>query len=305
MPSESLEDQGRSKTPEEPLLHELYHENSKQRAHDLAFAQRIYTINTSAAVHAVAANAFKHYPGATAAPLPHVHPRTGVEEAIAARRSVRRFTGAELSHAELARILRFANGLTGHLDRMGDEPAQPIRAAPSGGALYPVELYVVVHRVAELEPGVFHYRVDNHSVELLRPGSFARELGELTSDPATFSGAALTCVLTAVFGRSHFKYGERAYRFTLLEAGHICQNVLLTCTAMGLGAVAVGGFIDEDLHELIDIDGVDEAALYLVPIGHPAPRPAPPDEPPTADDLMRRILDSLGGASTGASAESR
>lgn len=268
-----LEDQGRVITPDEPLLFELYHENSKQRAHDLAFAQRIYTINNSAVVHDVAANTFKNYPGAVISMLPHVHPTSGVEEAVAGRRSVRRFTGEAMKLEQLSRMLQFGHGLTGQLDGADEEPKQFIRAAPSGGALYPVEIYVIVHTVEGVTAGVHHYRVDNHSLELLRPGSWAALLGELTSDPSTFSGASVTFVLTAVFERSHFKYGQRAYRFALLEAGHVCQNLLLNATSIGLGSVPVGGFLDEGLHELLGLDGVDESALYLIPVGYSAPRP--------------------------------
>lgn len=276
MSDDALEEQGRVARPEEPRVSELFHENSKQRAHDLNFARRIYSINNSAAVHAVAANAFRNYPGAPLHLLPHAHPANAVEQTVARRRSVRRFTGAPLSLGELSRLLAFTNGLTGRLDPVEGQPDQPLRAAPSGGALYPVEVYVVVQAVAELSPGVYHYRVDAHGLELLLPGVFTAQLGEITSDPATFAGAAATFVLTAVFDRSHFKYGERAYRFTLLEAGHICQNLLLTATAVELGAVAVGGFLDDDVHELIGVDGVDEASICLVPVGRPAPHRAPP-----------------------------
>jgi SagB-type dehydrogenase family enzyme len=82
--------------------------------------------------------------------------------------------------------------------------------------------------------------------------------------------AGAVFVLTGVFGRSKIKYGERAYRFVLLEAGHAMQNICLTGTVLGLGACPVGGFIDDDINDLLNVDGVEEAALYAVTIGLPA-----------------------------------
>ena len=88
--------------------------------------------------------------------------------------------------------------------------------------------------------------------------------------PEALDGASAVFLITAVFGRSKIKYGERAYRFALLEAGHAMQNLLLAATGLGLGSCPVGGFIDDRLHDLIGIDGVEEAALYAGIIGHPA-----------------------------------
>jgi SagB-type dehydrogenase family enzyme len=285
----ALEDGG------ERLVSELYHENSRQRRHDLEFARRIHLVNNSAELHRVIARTFKRYPGASFVQLPPILPNDspGFERVAALRRSIRRFSGTALGLDALARLLYFGNGLTGHLDGPSDEILQPLRAAPSGGALYPVELYAVVMAVEDLEPGLYHYAVDRHGMELLRPGRFASVLSEATSDQATFSHAAVALILTAVFGRSHFKYGERAYRFTLLEAGHVCQNILLAATALELGAVAVGGFVDGEVNDLLDLDGVDEASIYIVAAGHPAPRPIPGEDDIEAS--MGRLLRSLWG----------
>lgn len=274
------------------VLFELYHEASKQRPHDLAFAQRIFAVNHNEQMHEVLTRAFKFYPGARAANLPRVAPDPGVERALAERRSIRRFTGAALSLDQLTRLVSFAAGVTGTLDPTGGGVVQPVRAAPSGGALYPVELYVLLSAVDGLEPGVYHYRVDRHAIEMLREGDPRARLSQQTSDPETFTKAAVTFALTANFGRSHFKYGERAYRFSLLEAGHLCQNLLLMATSLGLGAVPVGGFLDDDLHDLLGVDGVDEAAIYLVATGVPALRPAA-GAAGLAQTLADRIISSL------------
>jgi SagB-type dehydrogenase family enzyme len=255
---------------------ELYHENSKQWRFDLEFGRRILLLNNNPQFHEVAARSFKGYPGAEFVELPAVAPSEGppFELVAAERRSIRRFDGRPLSLNELARLLYFGAAITGALDASEHGVAQPVRAAPSGGALYPIEVYAAVIAVEGLDAGLYHYAVDRKGLELLRRGNPVEALCEATSDPAMMSRAAVVFVLAGVFARSHFKYGERGYRFALLEAGHICQNILLEATALRLGAVAVGGFIDQEINQLIDLDGVDEAAVYLIAAGRPAPRPA-------------------------------
>jgi SagB-type dehydrogenase family enzyme len=269
---------------------ELFHENSKQRRNDFEFNKRIYLVNNNPEFHELMARAFKCYRGAEFTPLPIVSPDHGAsfEHVTAQRRSVRRFDDSPLEVAHVARLLYFGNGITGSLEPTNHGVLQPVRAAPSGGALYPVEIYPVILRTEQLASGVYHYAVDRHGLELVRGGRFGDVLSQATSDPLLFSHAAVVFVLTGVFGRAHFKYGERGYRFTLLEAGHICQNVLLMATALGLGAVAVGGFIDDEVNDLVDIDGVDEAAVYLIAVGCPAPRPKPHGD--TKEEIIARLL---------------
>lgn len=275
---------------EKNLTCELYHENSKQRRHDLAFSRRIYEVNNNPDIHKVISRAFKSYPGAEFTPLPAVTPGEGLpfEHVAAARRSIRRFSGQPLALQQLARLLHFGNGITGRLDASDHGIVQPVRAAPSGGALYPIEAYVAVMAVAGVEPGLYHFAVDRHGLELLQRGNFTDVLSEATSDPAVFANAAAVFALTGVFGRTSFKYGERGYRFALLEAGHICQNLLLDAASQGLGAVAIGGFVDDELNAMLDLDGVDEASLYLIATGHPAARPAE-----RQGELVERLLIAL------------
>ncbi len=269
---------------------ELYHENSKQRRHDLSFNRRIYEINQSPDIHRLVSRTFKTYPGAEFLPLSAVEPAEGFERVAALRRSIRRFSGKPIQLDQLGRLLYCSSGMTGRLDDSRHGIVQPIRAAPSGGALYPVELYAAVLTVDGLEQGLYHYAVDRHGLELLRRGDFSDVLSEATSDPASLSNAGVVFILTGVFARSRFKYGERGYRFTLLETGHIAQNILLAATALALGAVAIGGFVDDEVNVLLDLDGVEEAALYLVASGHPAPRPSA--EP---NELVDRLLVALSG----------
>jgi SagB-type dehydrogenase family enzyme len=182
-----------------------------------------------------------------------------LEEAVETRRSVRDYLAEPLSAEELSRLLHAAQGIT--------EQRWGFRTAPSAGALYPIELYAVVHRVAGLEPGIYHYAVQAHGLELLRPGDFRTAVTQAGLGQA-FLGQANACfVLSAIFQRTRWRYRERTYRYVLLEAGHIGQNLYLAATSMGLGACAVGAFLDDDLNDLLGLDGGEEAVLYMVSVG--------------------------------------
>ena len=185
--------------------------------------------------------------------------RLNLEEAIEMRRSTRDYSDEPLSLEELSCLLYAAQGITEH--RWG------LRAAPSAGALYPIELYTVVHDVTGLDPGTYHYAVQEHGLELLQRGDFRAAMMQ-AGLWQTFLGDANVCfVLSAIFQRTRWKYRERTYRYVLLEAGHIGQNLYLTATSMRLGACAVGAFLDDDLNDLLGLDGRAEAALYIVSIG--------------------------------------
>lgn len=189
-----------------------------------------------------------------ALPDPRGYRGLSLEEAVEARRSRRDYTSEPLSLAELSRLLYAAQGIT--------ERQRSLRAAPSAGALYPIELYAVAHDVAGLEPGIYHYAVPTHELELLRPGDFRAAVTR-----AGLGQAGVCFILSAVFQRTRWKYHERTYRYVLIEAGHIGQNLYLAATSMGLGVCAVGAFLDDGLNGLLELDGEEEAALYTLAVG--------------------------------------
>ncbi len=208
--------------------------------------------------------AYKTYPDAERIPLPSPTDFTGlsVEEALEERRSVRDYADRSLSREALSRLVWAAQGIT--------EERLEFRSAPSAGALYPIETYPVVNDVSDLDPGVYHYAVREHALELLQRGSFGRAVME-AGLYQTFLGQAQVCfVLSAILQRTRWRYQERAYRYILMEAGHIAQNIYLEAVSMGLGACAVAAFRDEKLNELLGVDGVDEAALYIMSVGERA-----------------------------------
>jgi SagB-type dehydrogenase family enzyme len=260
-------------TPAEPPpLSELYHENSKQQRYNLDFSRRISFVNKNTEIHRVISKAGKSYPGAKKIALPAVTDRADgptVEQVVAQRRSIRHFARRPLTLDEVSRLLHFGSGITGYLPSLEHGLLQPVRATPSGGALYPVELYVVMLADGPAETGVYHYHVSSHGLEMLSSHNLTDALARATSDPALFVNAGLVIILTGLFAKTTFKYGERGYRFVLFEAGHIAQNILLEATALGLGAVPVAGFVDDEVNALLDLNGVDEASLYLIVVGQP------------------------------------
>jgi SagB-type dehydrogenase family enzyme len=204
---------------------------------------------------------YKTYPDAPRLALPE--PSTGQEMsvavAIAARRSQRDYTSGSLSQEALSQLLHAASGITA--------PDRGFRAAPSAGALYPIETYAVVRDVTGLEPGVYHYAVQEHALEQLQAGDVGRRLTVAGLGQEMLGQAQVTLVLSAIFQRTRWRYRQRAYRYVLMEAGHIGQNVYLAATAMGLGTCAIGAFLDQELNALIGVDGQEEAALYMFTVG--------------------------------------
>lgn len=207
---------------------------------------------------------YKRYPGAELIELPEPNHR-GIllEEAIKKRRSLRSYSSAPLSLSELSQLLFSAQGITGNLH------GQPVRTAPSAGALYPFEIYVVVNRVEGLSRGIYHYVVQEHALELVREGSFRGNITNAGLKQETLGDAGVTFVLSAIFDRTRSKYGERGFRYVYIEAGHIGQNISLQAVSLGLGSVPVGAFLDKEVNKLLGVDGLKEAAIMLLAVGKP------------------------------------
>jgi SagB-type dehydrogenase family enzyme len=225
---------------------------------------------------------FKLYGDAPLTPLPPPFegPPAGDEgeglwSTIARRRSVRQFSAEPLTLLELSRLLWACAAVT----RVA--PNHLYRAAPSAGGLYPIETYVVAERVTDLSPGLHHYRVcgmdgqgrldpgGGHVLEQISSGSLGRPLAQVALAQGMVAQAAAVFVWTAVFGRSRWKYRQRAYRYVYVDAGHIAAHLSLAAVALGLGSCQIGAFFDDEIDRLLGIDGEDEATVYLSAVGHP------------------------------------
>ena len=179
------------------------------------------------------------------------------------RKSRRRFSRKPITKRELSLLLKYACGVTS-----GGAEQRKSRAQPSGGGRFPIEVYPILFRPGEdLKAGLYHYGVKNHELDVLWDREFTDEDIDTLFTYPWVKDAGVVFVMTAVFSRTQDKYGERGYRYILLEAGHIGQNLYLVSEALGLKCCALGGTKDEALEQLIDIDGVTESVVYAVAVG--------------------------------------
>ncbi|APV51465.1 hypothetical protein BWI17_18265 [Betaproteobacteria bacterium GR16-43] len=209
---------------------------------------------------------FKSLPSVTRVALPkgNFNIQQTLGEALRSRTSTRDFKLRSLPLARLSQLLYLSHGIRG-LKTVEGEVAFD-RCAPSAGGLYPIELYVATQQVQGVPDGVYHYDARYHRLEEVVRGNRHAELAELTIGQDMIRTANAVVVMCAVFQRTMWKYGSRGYRYTLLDAGHIGQNLYLSAGAMGLGAVTIGGFFDAEVNRLLKLSS-DEDALYLACIG--------------------------------------
>ncbi len=198
---------------------------------------------------------------AEAVPLPM--PATGsdvpVEAALAERRSVRDFNEQSLSLANVGQLLWAAQGVT---DPEGG------RTAPSAGALYPLDAWLVADRVDGLESGFYRYEGASHRLWTHLWGDLAMTLGHAAEGQSWISRAPAVILLTAAYSKTARKYGQRARRYVHIEAGHAAQNVCLQAQSLGLGTTVVGAFDDDEVRRLLRLPH-DAKPLVLLPVGHP------------------------------------
>ncbi len=206
---------------------------------------------------------YKSYPQAQVVTLPKPDETGGLsaEAAIMRRRSSRDYLGTPMSIEELSRVLFFTGGINS--ERWGHR----LRTAPSSGALFPIEVYPVVHNVNGMTPGVYHYNVEHHTLELLQPGDQRAEVVRQGLSQQFLGEANVVLFFTVIFQRMRWKYQDRTYRYGLIEAGHLGQNAYLAATSIGLGACAVGAFMDDAINAMLGVDGEEEAAIYMLAVG--------------------------------------
>lgn len=190
-------------------------------------------------------------------PPPDTEGLAAFETTVATRRTVRDFARRALSPAQISQISWAAQGVT--------ETSAGLRASPSAGALYPVELYLVT---AE---GVDHYEPDGHLLRRHVEGDVRPRLRKASLDQEMIDAAPLCVVIAVVVERLSGKYGGRAERYAILEVGHVAQNVLLQAQALGLGGVPIGAFEDRSVNAALKLPR-GERVIYLIPIGYPKRR---------------------------------
>jgi SagB-type dehydrogenase family enzyme len=206
---------------------------------------------------------FKTYPDAELIKLsqPDLSEPADLWSCLARRRSERNTSQTPLSEGELSKVLWAAQGITAKAG------IYLLRTAPSAGALYPFETYVYVHRVEGMSQGVYHFSVAEFGLARLKEGDFNQEITAASLGQPVVRKAAVVIIWTAMMLRCMEKYRERAVRYIPMDLGHVCQNVQLATTALGLGSCPIGAFYDDEMNKLIGVDGEDETVLYMVTVG--------------------------------------
>jgi SagB-type dehydrogenase family enzyme len=272
MPDRAWKDLMLPAASDEDSVWELFHANSKVYRHghftpDEVVAERMSRMAVSL-----------NYEGRPLIPLPVNLDNLAapLAQAVVGRVTPKRIAPGPVSLEALASILFAGCGVT----RSNETTAflRPFRTAPSGGALFPLELYISTKHVPGIDAGLYHFSPPDQALRQLRTGDLSHELARAFVEFQTHLAydASLIVMVTAMFQRTTFKYGARGYRFVLLEAGHVAQNINLACTALGLGCFNIGGFYDQAVDRFLGIDGLNQATVYMMAIGDLAETYEPP-----------------------------
>lgn len=211
---------------------------------------------------------YKSYTGRPKVRLPHPSiPQASLFEALRRRVTTREFSGSAITFKQLSNILYYTWGKISTYETR--EFGRLLhKTSPSAGARHPIEAYAVVNRVEGIRPGIYHYSVRDHSLELVRSGDFKELCVAFSAGQKWTEKASVLFLMTAVVSRTAWKYRTpRVYRAFLLDAGHLSQSFLLVCTSLGLAAFSIGIMSEVAIEREIGLDGVNETAIFVVGVG--------------------------------------
>lgn len=198
--------------------------------------------------------------GLTELPAPSIKGEKSLEESIALRRSVRDFSNEPLTLTELSQLLWAGQGIT--------EKNRGLRAAPSAGALYPLELIVIAKNVEGLKQGAYRYVPQKHALRPIKSGELSSALASAGLGQNCLYDAPAVIAINGIYGRTTIKYGERGKKYVHIEVGCALENILLQAVALKLGGVVVGAFSDDEVKKIIGA-GKSEEVFALVCVGKP------------------------------------
>jgi SagB-type dehydrogenase family enzyme len=190
-------------------------------------------------------------------------PTSSLVSLLKSRKSVRSFSRTPVQLSELAFLLWASTGIREKVNSF------EFRTVPSAGALYPIETYIVANNVTNLPSGLYHYNIKSNELEQIRVGEFGKEVACAALNQEMCAEAPIIILWAALFSRSKWKYRQRAYRYIYLDAGHIAQNLALSATSIGLGSCQIGAFYDNELNNIVGVDGREESVIYLSVVGKP------------------------------------
>ena len=189
-------------------------------------------------------------------PGPQKQGKSSLEEALQARRSVRKYKNERLGLEEISQILWASQGIT----------ERDHRTVPSAGALYPIEIFLVAKNIDQISSGVYNYKPTEHKLIRLSEGDFSGEVAQAAANQMWIEDSAAVLLISADFEKTTQKYGERGKQYVWMEAGHSAQNVYLQAYSLGLGTVSIGAFTDEKIGKILNLPG-NIQPLILMPIG--------------------------------------
>jgi len=209
---------------------------------------------------------YKQYPDVKKIklPSPDIKQPMTLDRTLKLRKSTRRYANKPLALNQLSYLLWASTGI--QRTKSGYE----FRTAPSAGALYPIETYIITNNVTDLDNGLYHYDIKNHQLEQLHLADLGGKLSAAALGQHFCATAAVVFLWSAIFQRSKFKYHQRAYRYIYLDAGHIAENLALAAVSLGLGTCQIGAFLDEPVNQILNLEGFEESILYLSTVGTPA-----------------------------------
>jgi len=197
--------------------------------------------------------------GAIKLPKPVQDGRTSLEKTLQERRSIRQYKNAPIALSDLSQLLWASQGISGSGGR---------RTAPSAGALFPLDVYIIAGNVTGLSAGIYSYDPHKHELTRVAEGDARAEISKAALGQSSIKSAPAVLVLSAVYERTTVKYGERGIRYVHMEAGHAAQNIYLQAAALNLGTVVIGAFDDDGIKKVLRMTG-REHPLYLMPVGKP------------------------------------
>jgi len=202
-------------------------------------------------------------------PLPPPQTRQGppLWDTIHARASRRFYQRDEIGLSVISQLLWAGRGIRDEANNV-----RP-RTTPSAGGRYPIETYLSAHTVKDVEPGLYYCDLDRHILVPVKLGDFRSQIAVAAHGQTMCANAAVVFIWTAVVERSTPLCGQRAYRYFYIEVGHIAQNVALAAVALGLGSCQIGGFCDDALNDMLQLDEGQEPVLYLTAVGVPRQTP--------------------------------
>jgi len=206
---------------------------------------------------------YKEYPQAAKIELPPFEPSRAMslDQTLKSRKSIRDFKPKPISKGQLGYLLWSSTGI----QRIED--GYEFRTAPSAGALYPIETYIIANDIKGLEPGIYHYSIQTHQLEQIRLGGFGQQVAVAALSQGMCATASAVFIWSAMFERCKWKYSQRAYRYIYLDAGHIAENLALAAVSLNLGTCEIGALFDDQVNVIIGIDGIEESTICMAVVG--------------------------------------